>query len=126
MSIVHEMVRSVAPEDLEVGSYVILLYELCEHAMPCRGEYAPCAEPTVIRLRWLPHDDAPPFKVVDIALPFVMVKKPDSGTRMLDVRRHTLAMLPPTFARRVFRAMKPKAAAREDEGKCRKRKKGRS
>jgi len=126
MSIVHEMVRSVASEDLEVGSYIILLYEVCEHAMPCRGDYAPCAAPTVVRLRWLPDDDEPPFKVVDIALPFVMVKKPDGSTRLLDVRRHTLGVLPPTFARRVFRAMKPKAVSREDEGKGRKRKKGRS
>ncbi len=110
--------RSLAPEDIRVGTYVAVLHEIYEYIphLACADD-ASWRAPEVQRVRWLPNDESGPMKVKAVCLPFVFVKLPGGGRRMLDVREKLLAEVSEDFARLVFKAERPKRKKERDGNK---------
>jgi hypothetical protein len=94
--------RTLAPEDIQPGTYVSVMYVVDEHVPDScdRGESWRASSP--LRYARLPWEGATPVRVVEVCLPFVLVKTARGKHRTLDVRRYRLARVSDHFGRRVF------------------------
>ena len=96
-----EMAQSVAPEDIQPGDYITALYVIVEH-YPLPWERDPAAHgPGPVRTLSLP-DGTLPARVVEVCLPFVLIKTAPGKHRTIDVRRYRLARVSERFGRSVF------------------------
>ncbi|OWY70750.1 hypothetical protein B7486_14185 [cyanobacterium TDX16] len=101
---VIQTVRVVPPEDVRVGDYVVVMHVVMEHLMDsCAVESWKGIEQ--VRMLWMPWEVSAPMKVVQVCLPFVLVKKPDRKHVPLDTRRYRLARIPGEFGRTAFRKL---------------------
>ena len=108
-----KVARSLAPEDIKAGIYVMQLATYDEYARwPCE----PGASVQTARVRWVPENDQRPCRVVAVCLPFVLVENEKGDTTMYDTRRTALC--------RVKRAFAELAWARARQSAARDRKKG--
>lgn len=92
------MARSLAPEDILPGTYVMVLYEqreLLHPVNPAEGDMSP----EVSRVLMRPYETAMPRMVLEVNLPFVVVKNHERKTEMLDVRGVRLVKVSKRFAR---------------------------
>ena len=92
------MARSLAPEDILPGTYVMVLHEKREflHAVnPMEGNTAPM----ISRLDMRPDETELPRIVVAVNLPFVVVKNYQKRTSVIDTRTVALAKVSKKFAR---------------------------
>ena len=92
------MARSLAPEDILPGTYVMVLYEKREflHAVnPMEGNTAPM----ISRLDTRPDETDLPRIVTAVNLPFVVVKDYQKLTSVIDTRTVALAKVSKKFAR---------------------------
>lgn len=102
-----EAVRPLAPEEIHVGDYVVVLRETAElpavlwlcDALPGEGD-------SVLRIPFLPEGGGIPRRVDAVYLPYALVKPPRGSPETLDVRRHQLARVDRRSARTVWRALK--------------------
>lgn len=102
------LAKSLAPEDVRLGDYVSPLHEVydfasflwgCDDALEDRAQTVP--------VRFVAEGSGVPLKVKAVCLPFVLVKHPTHGAYTLDVRRHQLARLDKTYAKRAWQALQP-------------------
>jgi hypothetical protein len=94
----------LAPEDIAPGYYVAVLYEVDEFLpLMCYIEPDVHRAPETVRVVLPPCAPAELMRVVDVCLPFVLVKKPDGKRVTIDVRRHRLARVAHGFGKRVFK-----------------------
>ncbi len=96
--------QSVAPEDIRVDDFVCLMRVVREW-VPLFDDDSWCRN-QLRRAEHLPDDEQLPMRIVEVCLPFVMVKQTDGTHRMLDVRRHRLARVSDAFGRAVFDRIK--------------------
>ena len=93
------LAKSLAPEEIRVGDFVAVLYEI--HEIPA---YWMCCEPTfgeedrLVRLKMTPQKTGQPLKVRAVCLPFVLVKPQKGKVQTIDIRRFRLARLTPEYA----------------------------
>jgi hypothetical protein len=107
MSQDFEAARGLPPEDIRSGQYVTVLYTVSELFPWWCVDEAIGRQPDVVRFRKLPgEDETAPMRVIDVCLPFVLVKRLDGQHRTLDVRQVTLARVADRFGRRAFRRAK--------------------
>lgn len=100
----------LAPEDVRPGDYVSILNVM--------GEYLPCfsldevawrsVEP--VRVLWM-APSVEPMKVVEVCLPFVLVRLINGEHRTLDTRRYRFARVSREFGRKAFKRGKPERSA---------------
>lgn len=103
------LARALAPEDVCAGDYLAVLDEMYEYPSYCWFADAALLPPhELIRLRYIPRDEARPLKVLSICLPFVLTKDPAGNHRTLDLRRTRVARLSHHFATRARKALKKK------------------
>ncbi len=95
-----EIARAVAPEDIRPGEYVSVLHVVCE-CMPPPWERADW-NGRLSRVLLLPSGNPSPVQVVDVCIPYVLVKTARGKRRMIDVRKYRLARVSEEFGRRVF------------------------
>ncbi len=115
------LARTLAPEDIRAGMFVAIHGEI--------GEYMPfsvlCGDaqwtaPELVRVRWLPHDsDVGPRKVIEVCLPYILVKDQHNDLRTLDTRRYNLVRVSESFAQEAFRR---EARKRKRKRKCKRNK----
>ena len=107
--------RTLAPEDIRPGQYVSVLHVVDEYLpFGCLdGETWRRIEP--VRVVWLPSSRGLPMLVIDVCLPFVLVKNSNGDCRTLDVRRHRLARISAAFGRTAFERAKAAKRKRERE-----------
>jgi hypothetical protein len=101
------LARTVAPEDVQPGDFVTVLYEVVEvPSFLWQSDTAllPASEP--VRIRFLAPRGGIPFKVKSVCLPFVLVKYPSGRRRILDMRQYRLARLERRFAKSAWKALK--------------------
>lgn len=101
------MARSLAPEDILPGTYVMVLLEqrdLLHPANPVEGDLSPVVSRVLMR----PYETALPRMVLEVNLPFVVVKNHERKTEMLDMRGVRLVKVSKRFARA---AVEPHLAA---------------
>lgn len=109
---VIQTARVIAPEDIRKGDYVSILHVVVEHLLDdCSGGTWKGMEQ--VRMLWMPWTEAAPMKVVDVCLPFVLVKKPDRKHRVIDTRRFRLARIPPEFGKLASRQLRTTAVTTE-------------
>ena len=92
------MARSLAPEDILPGTYVMVLFEqreLLHPVNPNEGDVSPM----VARVSMRPHETTLPRLVLEVNLPFVVVKNFERKTEVLDVRGVQLARVSKRFAK---------------------------
>lgn len=106
--------RRLAPEDIRVRDYVGILREKREYLIGFSLDGV--TDPRQITLDWT-NEGGTPYRVCAIALPWVLVKRPDGKAITLDVRRHTLARVDPEYGRRAFRLLAPKRKKKRGAGK---------
>jgi len=117
-------IRTVGPEDLQRGQYVIVTSYL-EQWEPCSLFSTPDpdrTEPSVTRWR---NPDPTPMLVVEVCLPYLLVREPSGEHRVLDLHRHRVARLADGFGRTASRRLKPRKDKEADGGKNSKRRKKR-
>lgn len=104
------LARAIAPEDIRPDMYVTMLSIVTEHLpfIICADDVA-YRQPETFRVQWVPRCEPQPLKVLEVCLPFVLVKRPDGGPRTLDVRRYRLAQLSAEFGKKAFKLLKEKA-----------------
>ncbi|QYU70098.1 hypothetical protein J4558_08255 [Leptolyngbya sp. 15MV] len=97
-------VRRIAPEDVAVGQFVVVLGEHKSVYLPDSFGQTPGIVPRPIRLvcscAWCA--DGSPLRVVAVCLPFVQVATVDDERRFLDVRTHILAIVSEEYALEAF------------------------
>lgn len=98
-------IRSLAPEDVKPRTYVAeftrtlqIVHGFCDPA---------AARPFIVRLEYLPYD-AEPLEVVDVCVPYVLVKNPAGEHSTLDLRQVSLVSLPKQFGKRSMKKLRPK------------------
>lgn len=101
------MARSLAPEDILPGTYVMVLLEqrdLLHPANPVEGDLSPVVSRVLMR----PYETVLPRLVLEVNLPFVVVKNHERKTEVLDMRGVRLVKVSKRFARA---AVEPHLAA---------------
>jgi hypothetical protein len=110
------LAKQLAPEDIQAGMYVVRLRVTHE----CLGFWFDDFDKTAIRrITLTPDEHQYPLKVLEIALPFVLVKSAKGQTGMLDLRLVTLAEVGERFGREAFlhRRDKPEKEAQAETSK---------
>ena len=97
----------VAPEDLHRGDFVGVLSEIVELPSFLWNDTLPTGRDELIRLRCLPTTDRAPRKIKAICLPFIFVKSPKGEFQTIDVRLASLVRLDKSYAKTVWKSMKP-------------------
>ena len=113
------IVRSLAPEDIKAGTYVMTLHRQCQVMM---GKESSLGEPevAVIEVVMRPYFPELPAKVVGVCLPYIVVERENRKTDMIDTRSERLAKVPKRFAKAARKSHLPK----KDKKKRSKSKKG--
>ncbi|MEM7456972.1 MAG: hypothetical protein AAF456_21690 [Planctomycetota bacterium] len=121
-----DVARMTAPEDVRVGDYIALLTETCQYPTffwnTLDNNVLPPEDPVLIKYK--PHPDDGPYKVLSVCLPFVFVEQPNGCTRIFDVRQCELARVSDDFARMVFKRRSPSSEgkSKKNSGKERRKK----
>jgi hypothetical protein len=112
------LARALAPEEIRPGDHLAVLYEIVEiPSWYWCDDSALVNREDVVRIRYVPREDAVPLKVRAVCLPFVLAKHPRDGERTLDVRRCRLAKIDPNYAkaaRKAYRKTKSKRQGGRD------------
>jgi hypothetical protein len=112
------LARALAPEDIRPGYYVAVLYVIGEYVPWLALDEAGWRRVEPVRVRLLPWFGKHPMKVIDVCLPYVLVREANGDCRTLDVRRYRLARVTRRFARTAsehVRAQK-KRKKKDDDG----------
>lgn len=109
------LAKALAPEDIRPNHYVALLYVVDDY-VSC-GDIAEGSwrqvEPT--RVRTVPPYTPPPMKVIEVCLPYVLVKEADGDVRTLDVRRYHLARVTSRFGRTAAERIRAREKSRKKD-----------
>lgn len=100
----QSLARPLKPEDIAPRQYVAVLHVVDEYLpLLCapEGDFSPPRE--VRRFALVPEQPVELMQVIDVCLPFVLVKMPDGRRATIDVRRHRLARVDDDFGKRVFK-----------------------
>jgi hypothetical protein len=101
------LAKALAPEEIRRGDYVTPLEEIAEWPSffwCVDSTLLPCDKP--VRIRFKPSCGGVPLRVMDVCLPFVLVKLPRGDRRTLDVRKCQVARLGESYARAAWKAFK--------------------
>lgn len=111
------MARSLAPEDILPGTYIMVLHEqreLLHPANPAEGDVSPMVSRVLMR----PCETALPRLVLEVNLPFVVVKNFERKTEVLDIRGVRLVRVSKRFARAAVEPHLAQDEATPSERRC--------
>jgi len=84
------LTRSLAPEDIRVGDYVVVTHDtaqvLLESCLPGATQALQLA-----RVRFIPYRAGWPYRVVSVCVPFVIVQDFEGDVENLDLRQHSIS-----------------------------------
>jgi hypothetical protein len=100
--------KTVAPEDVSAGDYVMLMHVVWELPSFLWGsDEVMHSREELVRLSFMPpKEDCLPLKVEAVCLPFVQVVHPSGHPQMLDLRRVRLAWLTRSFGKHSWKTFK--------------------
>lgn len=101
-----ELSKQLAPEDVRRGQFVCVLYIIDETIPFFGGDSSAWGRTEPLRYRLLPWRGVRPMRVIDVCLPYVLVKRADGYHQTLDVRQHRLARVSERFGRMAFKRAK--------------------
>ncbi len=97
--------RVIGPEDVRRGDYVTVTHTLYEYISDLCAA-TPGQEVPITRVTVMSDDAGKANKIVEVCLPFVLVKDANGKLDSLDLRRHRVARLTKAYGRRAFSAKK--------------------
>lgn len=105
--------KPLAPEDIVPASFVTIASEQIA-AIPCCFEPEQFASGVLpIRLSRIPDGAGKPLFVLEVCVPFVLVRDEKSRVRLLDTRRVALSKVSVAFARAYLHAHRNKRRKRD-------------
>jgi hypothetical protein len=110
MDVVERTIRTLAPEDIRRGQYVSILHVVVQVLPTLCAEDVRWGKVELLNIECLPQK-VEPMKVIEVCLPFVLVRRVSGRHRMIDVRRYRLAEVDERFGRKVFKRLRTVAAA---------------
>lgn len=120
--------RTLAPEDIAIGTYVAVLTETVELPAFLFCDI-PATDPSrgaeVVRIDRKPESAGLPLRVMTVCLPFVLVEDDRGRVKTLDLRSCRLTLLDERYAQ-VVRARRQRQRAEKRIRKAEKRKRERS
>ena len=111
----RKLSKQLAPEDVRSGQFVCVLY-IIDETIPfsCDADSSwRRTEP--LRYRLLPWRGVRPMRVIDVCLPYVLVKRADGYHQTLDLRQHRLARVSERFGRLAFKRAKADERKRKED-----------
>ncbi len=114
------LARSLAPEDIKPGTFVMTLHRQNQIMM---GKCSESSDPQVVVVPVItrPGFVELPAKVLAICLPFIVVKRETGKTEMIDTRAERLALVPKSFAKAALKShLPPKDKKKNKKGKKKK------
>lgn len=103
------LARSVAPEDLARDDFVCVLFEVSEFVSLAVILADTWQDPKPIRVAHYPCETGTPRRVIEICLPFVLLRDWQGKHELVDVRQVKLARVPQRFGRSVVKRLKREA-----------------
>ena len=103
------LARSVAPEDLARDDFVCTLFEVSEFVSLAVLLGESWQDPKPIRVAHYPSETGTPRRVIEICLPFVLLRDWQGKHELVDVRKVKLARVPQRFGRLVVKRLKREA-----------------
>ena len=114
--------QPLAPEDIRPGMFVAILMEIHERGPLFLFDDAKFGKVESVKFARWPCmcsncSGGEPFKVLEVCLPFVLVKRPKpsgcggAGFRTLDVRQHRLTKLSNVYGQAAHKCLSRKPAA---------------
>jgi hypothetical protein len=109
------IVRAVAPEDITPGTYVVELRRVTEMINYC-GLFGMSESEGPLRtsIEAIPDSGPRIMRVEAVAVPLVLIRRPNGRSFVLDLRRSKLGVVPAPFAEAVFKAFGKQSKAPED------------
>lgn len=95
----------LSPEDINIGDYITvthMTYELI--VLGCEQPWNDRIEPKPVTI--LHHEAGKPLKVIELCLPFVLVKDAKGQHAPLDLRRCRIARLTERYGKKMFKCAK--------------------
>ncbi len=111
----RQLSRELAPEDVRHGQFVCVLYIIDETIPFFCGDNSPWQRSEPLRYRLLPWRGVRPMRVIDVCLPYVLVKRADGYHQTLDLRQHRLAHVSERFGRLAFKRAKADRKKRKED-----------
>lgn len=108
------LAKALAPEDILVGDYVMVLQTVSE--LPSCLWAADAVTLSVdepVRIHYLPSPVGLPLRVDAVCLPFVLVKRAVGNGEILDIRQCRLARVDRQFAKSAWKTSKKPRKARK-------------
>ncbi|MDF1809997.1 MAG: hypothetical protein P1U42_09910 [Phycisphaerales bacterium] len=115
------LARSLAPEDIKIGTHVMTLHRQNQIMM---GKCSELGDPEVVVIQVVtrPIWTELPGKVIAVCLPFVVIQRGSSKSEIIDTRNDRLALVNKKFAKA---ALEPRMKKKNKKSsKKRKKKKG--
>ncbi len=113
--------RSIAPEDICVGTFVMTMHELRQVAMLKCESVEP--EVTVLQFAMRPYETELPRKVLSVCLPFVVLERVNKKTEVVDTREVRLSRVSKRFAKVARKPHEPKKGVKSKKSKKKRKKK---
>ena len=112
------LARPLAPEDIRPGLYVAVLYVIGEHLSGTALDEPTWRRVEPVRVQWLQPlwFGGHPMKVIDVCLPYVLVREADGDYQTLDVRRFRLARVTRKFGEKAREKVRAQMKGKKDDG----------
>ena len=111
----RKLSKELAPEDVRRGQFVSVLYIIDETVPFSFDADSPWRRNEPLRYKLLPWQGVRPMRVIDVCLPYVLVKQADGFHQTLDVRQQRLARVSERFGRLAFKRAKADERKRNDD-----------
>jgi len=105
----------VAHEDLRIGDFVGVLYEIVEYPSFFWCDPVSSDLEKMVRIRCYAEEGGTPLKIKAICLPFVYVKSPEGSSQTIDVRQVQLVRLDKRYSKTVWKDLRKKRSKNKDE-----------
>jgi hypothetical protein len=96
----------VAPEDLRCGDFIAVLNVILELPSFLWCDSMAADSERMVRVRCFAWEGGMPLKVMEICLPFVLVKSPSGMFQSIDVRQVELVRLNKRYAKTTWHALR--------------------
>lgn len=122
MSDKSTLARSIAPEDIKIGTYVMTLHR-CYQIPMSKCSVIGDPEIVIIPVIMRPFFTELPSKVVQVCLPYIVVERENRKTDIIDTRVEMLAVVSKDFGKAARKSHLPKKTKKPKKSKKTQKKK---
>jgi len=98
----NQTIQTIAPEDITVGDYITITHRICQYL---RGGEDADSDLYIQRVAVTAYDAGQPMKVVNVCLPFVLVRLSNETYATVDVRQVNLSRMCKSYAKSAMKCL---------------------